>query len=88
MTERIRVVAVATHPIQYYSPWFRLLASEPSVQLKVVYLRKPDARQQGQGFGVPFQWDLDLLSGYDSVTLPSLINHTKRCERALSSSSH
>jgi len=69
MAERIRVVAVATHPIQYYTPWFRGLAAEPTIELKVVYLRSLDARQQGEGFGVPFKWDVDLLGGYDSVTL-------------------
>jgi glycosyltransferase involved in cell wall biosynthesis len=70
MAERIRVVAVATHPIQYYTPWFRLLADEPAVELQVIYLRTLDAQQQGQGFDVPFNWDVDLLAGYDSVTLP------------------
>jgi glycosyltransferase involved in cell wall biosynthesis len=71
MTKRIRVVAVATHPIQYYTPWFRGVAAEPTVELKVVYLRSLDAEQQGQGFGVPFKWDVDLLGGYDNVTLPA-----------------
>ncbi len=71
MAERIRVVAVATHPIQYYSPWFRGLAAAPELDFKVLYLRKLDAGAQGAGFGVPFKWDLDLLAGYDSATLSS-----------------
>src|SRR5688572_26263071 len=69
MAERIRVVVVATHPIQYYSPWFRGLAAASDLDFKVLYLRKLDAGAQGTGFGVPFQWDVDLLAGYDSATL-------------------
>ena len=69
MSGRLKVVAVATHPIQYYSPWFRLLAAEPSLEFKVIYLRKLDAQRQGQGFGVAFEWDVDLLAGYDSAVL-------------------
>jgi glycosyltransferase involved in cell wall biosynthesis len=69
MTARLRVVAVATHPIQYYSPWFRLLAAEPSIEFKVIYLRTLDAKRQGEGFGVQFQWDVDLLAGYESEVL-------------------
>jgi glycosyltransferase involved in cell wall biosynthesis len=69
VAERLRVVAIATHPIQYYSPWFRGLAADPAIELKVLYLRKPDARRQGEGFGVEFQWDVDLLAGHDGAVL-------------------
>lgn len=69
MSARLKVVAVATHPIQYYSPWFQLLAAEPSLELKVIYLRKLDAQRQGQGFGVAFEWDVELLAGYDNAFL-------------------
>ncbi len=69
MAERIRTVALATHPIQYYSPWFRLLAADPALALEVIYLRQPAAADQGAGFGVPFKWDLDLRNGHDSTVL-------------------
>jgi glycosyltransferase involved in cell wall biosynthesis len=69
MTDRIRTVAVATHPIQYYSPWFRRLAADPRLEFRVIYLRQPDAQRQGAGFGVAFQWDVDLLAGHDSTVL-------------------
>jgi glycosyltransferase involved in cell wall biosynthesis len=29
----------------------------------------PDARQQGDGFGIPIQWDIPLLDGYDYQVL-------------------
>jgi glycosyltransferase involved in cell wall biosynthesis len=55
---------VTTHPVQYQAPWFRALAVEPGVNLTVFYAMIPDARQQGVGFDVPFQWDVPLLEGY------------------------
>jgi glycosyltransferase involved in cell wall biosynthesis len=56
---------ISTHPIQYYSPVFRLLAKQPGLQIKIYYDQIPDAQTQGKEFGHAFQWDVDLLSGYD-----------------------
>jgi glycosyltransferase involved in cell wall biosynthesis len=54
---------VTTHPIQYYAPWFRHLAQR--MRLMVLYAHRQDAVGQGEaGFGVPFDWDVDLLRGY------------------------
>jgi glycosyltransferase involved in cell wall biosynthesis len=59
-----RIGALLTHPIQYYSPWFRHIAR--SVDLKVYYAHRQSERGQADaGFGVPFQWDVPLLDGYD-----------------------
>ncbi len=55
----------ATHPIQYYAPLYRELARVGDLHLEVFYGRLPTAAEQGEGFGVPFQWDVDLLSGYE-----------------------
>ena len=60
-----RLGIVATHPIQYQVPWFREMAKRPEIDLTVVYCMLPDARQQGAGFGVEFQWDVPLLQGYE-----------------------
>jgi glycosyltransferase involved in cell wall biosynthesis len=59
-----RVLIVASHPIQYQAPWFRALAREPSIDLSVLFVQRPDAQQQGHGFGVAFQWDIPVLEGY------------------------
>jgi glycosyltransferase involved in cell wall biosynthesis len=59
----MRVGILVSHPIQYYSPWFRALAKR--VDLHVFYAHKPTAEQQGEGFGKAFEWDVDLLSGYE-----------------------
>lgn len=55
---------VVSHPIQYYAPLFRTLAKE--IDLKVFYCHNPSAKEIGNsGFGKSFDWDVDLLSGYE-----------------------
>ncbi len=71
MKVRRRVALLATHPIQYHWPWYQALAQQPELDFKVFYALLPDARQQGQGFGQPFQWDLPLLEGYAWELLPN-----------------
>jgi glycosyltransferase involved in cell wall biosynthesis len=39
----------------------------------VLFVRKPDAVEQGRGFGVAFQWDVPLLDGYRSAVAPRLL---------------
>lgn len=66
----MRITAILTHPIQYYSPWFREIHSNCSeIDLTVIYVMIPTAAQQGVGFGTEFQWDISLLDGYEHVTL-------------------
>jgi glycosyltransferase involved in cell wall biosynthesis len=60
----LKLLVIASHPIQYQVPIYRLLAADPSVDLEVLYLTVPDAVEQGEGFGVPFQWDVPMLTGY------------------------
>ena len=64
-----RLAILVTHPIQYQVPLFRRLAHEPGLDLKVLYCRIPDPTWQGQEFGIPFQWDVPLLEGYDFEVL-------------------
>ena len=56
-----------THPVQYFSPWFRYIhAHAPSIALTVVYATRLTPTQQGAGFGLAFEWDVPLLDGYRS----------------------
>jgi glycosyltransferase involved in cell wall biosynthesis len=55
----------ATHPIQYYAPLYRELARAGAARAEVFYGGRPTPEQQGEGFGVPFAWDVDLLGGYE-----------------------
>jgi glycosyltransferase involved in cell wall biosynthesis len=61
----VRLGILSTHPIQYYSPWYRALSREPGVELTVYYAhRQTAAGQAAAGFGVAFDWDVPLLDGY------------------------
>ncbi len=60
----MRLGVLASHPIQYLAPWFRGLAKE--VDLEGFFAHRQSAAEQGKaGFGVAFDWDVDLLSGYN-----------------------
>lgn len=49
--------------MQYYTPLFRALAER--LDLTVFYAHRATENDQSQaGFGVGFEWDIDLLSGY------------------------
>lgn len=62
---RPRVLAVASHPIQYHAPWFRGLAASQDIDFSVLFVQVPNAQQQGHGFGIAFEWDVPLLEGYE-----------------------
>jgi len=64
-----RLGILATHPIQYHAPLFRELARREGVDLTVYFCHRPTPVEQGRGFGVAFEWDVDLLSGYRHVFL-------------------
>lgn len=70
---RRRLAVVVSHPIQYYAPWFRHLATLPRLALRVFYLSDHGtvARRDSQ-FGADFAWDTDLLSGYEHAFIPNL----------------
>ena len=72
MADRRRVGVLLTHPVQYFAPLFRRLATEPDIELIVYFAHQPTAQEQGEGFGVAFEWDVDLLSGYDSRFLTNV----------------
>lgn len=66
MREPIRLTAVLTHPIQYYTPWFRHIHEQcPEIDLTVLYATQPLPHQQGVGFGQSFEWDIPLTDGYE-----------------------
>jgi glycosyltransferase involved in cell wall biosynthesis len=65
MSGPIRLTVVMTHPVQYCAPWFRHIAARcRELDLTVVYATRPTPEQQGDGFGVGFEWDVPLLEGY------------------------
>lgn len=59
----MRLCIVASHPIQYHAPLFRALASR--CQLAVYFAHQQSREGQADaGYGVAFDWDVDLLGGY------------------------
>jgi glycosyltransferase involved in cell wall biosynthesis len=71
-----RLAIVLSHPVQYYSPWFRWIAKHTKLKLKVFYLSDAGvAPSHDEKFGRVISWDVDLLSGYDYEFVPNLARH-------------
>jgi len=67
---RFRVLVVSTHPVQYASPIFRLLAQDPRLDSQVAYCSLQGAEAQiDPDFGVEVKWDIPLLEGYPWVLI-------------------
>jgi glycosyltransferase involved in cell wall biosynthesis len=74
MTRRIAIVA--THPVQYQACWYRAISSDAEFELEVLFCHRATARDQAMaGFGVQFDWDIPLLSGYSSRFLNNVASH-------------
>ncbi len=68
-----KLAVISSHPIQYYAPWFRVLSESTDLDLRVFYLWDFGIKATAEPeFGVPIQWDLDLLDGYDSEFVPNV----------------
>jgi glycosyltransferase involved in cell wall biosynthesis len=69
---RYRVLAVASHPVQYMAPIFRRMATHPGFDLHVAYcsLRGVEAGHDPE-FGATVQWDVPLLEGYSWSHVPN-----------------
>ena len=64
----MRLAILASHPIQYQAPVFRLLAGR--VNLTVFYAHRASQIDQAKaGFGLGFDWDIELQYGevFDSM---------------------
>ena len=75
MSRPFRLGVLATHPIQYYSPLYRRLAAERGLDVTVHFAHRPTPEEQGVGFGVAFEWDTDLLGGYEHRFLANVAEH-------------
>lgn len=72
MSRPLRLAVVCSHPIQYYAPWFRRLAREPGLELRVFYLWDFGARStHDPGFARALAWDVPLLDGYAHEFVPN-----------------
>ncbi len=60
----MRLGVLCSHPIQYYAPIFRELARRCDLVVHFAYQQTP-AGQAAAGYGIEFEWDVDLLGGYE-----------------------
>ena len=80
----LKLGILTSHPIQYQAPLFRELSSR--IDIHVYFAHKQTADEQAAaGFGTPFEWDVDLLTGYpqtflkNCATLPK-VNTFRGCD--------
>lgn len=64
----MRLAVLSSHPIQYHSPLFRELARRVQITVFFGHHATP-ADQAAAGFGVAFDWDIDLLDGFEHCFL-------------------
>ncbi len=70
----IKLAVVSTHPIQYYAPMFRELATDPRLDLRVFYTwsQAEQGRIRDGEFGIDLTWDLPLRDGYAHEFVPNV----------------
>lgn len=67
-----KLAIVVSHPIQYYSPWFRYIHENADLNLKVFYLWNFGTTEtRDEGFGQSLKWDVPLLEGYSYQFVPN-----------------
>jgi glycosyltransferase involved in cell wall biosynthesis len=80
----MRLGVIASHPIQYHAPLFRELAGRSD--LCVFFAHRQTAAQQARaGYGAEFDWDVDLLGGYENRFLANVshrpgVDHFLGCD--------
>jgi glycosyltransferase involved in cell wall biosynthesis len=68
----VRVLLVATHPVQYAAPLFRLYTADPRLDVTVAYCTLQGALPGvDPEFGISLAWDVPLLDGYRWVHPPN-----------------
>ncbi len=67
-----RVAHLVSHPIPYFAPLYRELASRPEIDLTVYFYSDATAREFADpGFGRSVAWDTPLFDGYRHRFMPS-----------------
>jgi glycosyltransferase involved in cell wall biosynthesis/GT2 family glycosyltransferase len=70
---RVRVLIVASHPIQYLAPFFRLLAQQDGYEIVIAYCSLNGVESGfDPEFGIDVAWDRPLLEGYRWVQVGNL----------------
>ena len=68
--DKYRILIVASHPVQYSTPVFRVMANHPNLDILVAYCSMQGVEAgYDPGFGRDIAWDVPLLDGYPWVQL-------------------
>jgi glycosyltransferase involved in cell wall biosynthesis len=68
-----KLAIITSHPIQYNAPWYRHVAEQPGIDLKVFYLWDFGVKRTiDPGFGQALTWDIPLLDGYAHELVPNV----------------
>jgi glycosyltransferase involved in cell wall biosynthesis len=66
-----RLAIIVSHPIQHFAPFYRAIAKERSIELKVFFCSRIGLKTYyDPEMGVSLKWAADLTSGYDHEFLP------------------
>ncbi len=71
--QKINLLVLASHPIQYQTPFYKLLAKQEEINLKVLFCSDWGLKEyRDKGFGKKIKWDTHLLDGYKYGFLPNI----------------
>ena len=71
MTQRPRFTVVVSHPIQYYTPFYRALAAKSGMEVHAIFASRIGLENMlDPDMGVEMAWNMDLLGGYSHEFLP------------------
>src|SRR6266436_1505885 len=74
MSHETRFAVVASHPIPYYTPFYRDIARR-GIRVRAFFATGVGLQKSiDPGMGVELAWKTDLLSGYEHVILPEAEN--------------
>ena len=73
-----KVAIILSHPVQYYSPLFRVISQRGKIEIKVFYTWERGSEKFDKGFGKKVEWDIPLLDGYNYVFVSNNHNFGKR----------
>ena len=73
METKYKLAIVNSHPIQYFAPLHRRLASDPRIDLTVYFCSRQGFDEYlDPGFGVQVKYDVPLVDGFAHKFLPNL----------------
>lgn len=85
---RVRLAIVVSHPIQHFVHFYRAIAREPGIDLKVFFCARIGVDDYfDREMNVSIAWKTDLLSGYEHEFLPEAAGIKSSAMRAVNNPS-